>query len=216
MATRTRTRAIAERKQTGLAAGNSSKERARVSVADRRGMAWLKLLWETRGAQLLEFALTLPFLLVIGVAATDFGAAYNYKHILTNAAREGARITTSNTLSDASCPDTTPCSIEASADAVKQYLINAGLNGASCISPKAPSSSGTLTWTYSCNNVSLTINRGYVIGGGASGTVVPAARVTLTYPYTWTIGRVIGLLGTTITLPSTLTSTVVMQILVSG
>src|SRR5262249_45494754 len=140
-----------------------SNTKVTMSLAYRGGMAWLRQLRGTRGAQLLEFALALPFLVVILVGAIDFGGAYNVKHILTNAAREAARITVSNPLTDQSCTDPTPCSIEAAADAVKQYLTNARLSAASCINPKAPSSSGTLTWTYSCNNISLTINRGYVV-----------------------------------------------------
>jgi hypothetical protein len=42
--------------------------------------------------------------------------------------------------------------------------------------------------------------------------------VTLSYPYAWTLGRVIGLLvnGSTISFPTTLTTSVVMQILATG
>ncbi len=216
MATRSRSEAIPERQRVSSASG-SNNAMARMRVVNRRGLVWLKQLWGTGGAQLLELALALPFLAVLAVGVSDFGGAYNLKHILTNAAREAARITASNPLSDSSCTTTTPCSIEAAADAVKQYLTNAGLSAASCINPTSPSSSGTLTWTYSCSNITLTINRGLVLSGGASGTVIPSVQVTLSYPYTWTFGRVIGLLnGATITLPSTLSTTVVMEILAWG
>lgn len=215
MATRSRKEAIPERQRVS-SAGGSNNAMARKRVLDRRGLTWLKQLWGTGGAQLLELALALPFLAVLAVGVSDFGGAYNLRHILTNAAREAARITASNPLSDSSCTTTTPCSIEAAADAVKQYLTNAGLSKASCISPTSPNSSGTLTWTYSCSNITLTINRGLVLSGGASGTVIPSVQVTLTYPYTWTFGQVIGLLNGSITLPSTLTTTVVMEIIVSG
>jgi Flp pilus assembly protein TadG len=218
MPSRSGTGAVPERQRTRVASGSNNAE-VRMSFAHRSGMAWLKHLRGTRGAQLLEFALVLPFLAVLLVGAIDFGGAYNVKHILTNAAREGARITVSNTLTDSSCPDPTPCSIEAAADAVKQYLTNAGLSAASCINPKAPTSSGVLTWTYSCkgNNTSLTINRGYVISPQGSTTVIPSTQVTLTYPFTWTFGRIIGLLvnGATANTPSTLTSNAVMQNLTS-
>jgi Flp pilus assembly protein TadG len=181
------------------------------------GLHWncLRRLWVSgSGSQLLEFALALPFLLVILIGMIDFGGAYNLKQNLTNAAREGARIAVSNPLTDSTCSDPQPCSIEAAADAVSQYLTNAGLP-ASCISPTAPSSSGTLTWTYSCNGIILTINRGFVFTS-TGGTAVQGTQVTLTYPVTWSFNRIIGLLvrGVGATLPSTLTTTVVMQNLV--
>jgi hypothetical protein len=91
------------------------------------GLRWncLRRVWASgSGSQLLEFALALPFLLVILIGMIDFGGAYNLKQNLTNAAREGARIAVSNPLTNATCSDPQPCSIEAAADAVSQYLTN--------------------------------------------------------------------------------------------
>lgn len=45
-----------------------------------------------RGAALLETAITLPLILLISVAIFEFGRAYQTWQVLTNAAREGARI----------------------------------------------------------------------------------------------------------------------------
>lgn len=45
-----------------------------------------------RGAELIEFALALPLLLVIIMGIFDFGLAFQRYEILTNAAREGARL----------------------------------------------------------------------------------------------------------------------------
>ena len=45
-----------------------------------------------RGAALMEVALTLPLVLLIAVGIFEFGRAYQTWQILTNAAREGARI----------------------------------------------------------------------------------------------------------------------------
>ncbi len=45
-----------------------------------------------RGQALLETALTLPLLLFVSVAIFEFGRAYQTWQVLTNAAREGARI----------------------------------------------------------------------------------------------------------------------------
>jgi Flp pilus assembly protein TadG len=169
------------------------------------------------GAQLLEFALSLPFLLVLLVGIVDFGGAYNTRHILTNAAREAARITVSNPLNVYGATCSGDCSIQAAADAVKVYLVNAGLGQASCIDPTSSSNTG-LTWTFTCNNVTLTINRGYVVTGGAGGFDIPSTQVTLSYPYTWDFGHVVSLLvrGTWATLPSSITTTVVMQQIAPG
>lgn len=169
------------------------------------------------GAQLLEFALALPFLLVIVIGIIDFGGAFNLKQKMANAAREGARVSISNTLSDSSCTSSTPCSIEAAANAVANYMTNAGVDS-SCINPSSPSSTGTKSWTYTCpSGISLTIDRNYNFNTSA-GNPVQATKVTLTYPYTWTFNDVIGLLvrGAKTSLPTTLTTTAVMQNLVAN
>ncbi len=57
-----------------------------------------------RGAALLEAAITLPMLLLIAVGIFEFGRAYQTWQILTNAAREGARM--------AVLPDPTPGNVE--------------------------------------------------------------------------------------------------------
>jgi Flp pilus assembly protein TadG len=45
-----------------------------------------------RGTALLETALTLPLLLLVSVSIFEFGRAYQTWQVLTNAAREGARV----------------------------------------------------------------------------------------------------------------------------
>ena len=45
-----------------------------------------------RGAALLEVAITLPLLLLVSVGIFEFGRAYQTWQVLTNAAREGARM----------------------------------------------------------------------------------------------------------------------------
>jgi len=45
-----------------------------------------------RGAALLEVALTLPLVLFVSVGIFEFGRAYQTWQVLTNAAREGARV----------------------------------------------------------------------------------------------------------------------------
>ena len=45
-----------------------------------------------KGAQLVEFALVLPLLLLVVLAIADFGFMFQRYEVITNAAREGARI----------------------------------------------------------------------------------------------------------------------------
>jgi Flp pilus assembly protein TadG len=171
---------------------------------------------ETEGAQLLEFALVLPVLLVFVIGIIQFAGAYNLKQKMANGAREGARIAINNPLQDSSCTSVTPCAIQATANAVANYMTNAGVDS-SCISPSTPTSTGPgpETFTYTCSNgTSLTINRSYIYGGGA----LVGTQVILTYPYHWFFGNIIKLLvpSSNLALPSTLTETVVMQNLISS
>jgi Flp pilus assembly protein TadG len=45
-----------------------------------------------RGAALIETAVTLPLILLVSIAIFEFGRAYQMTQVLTNAAREGARV----------------------------------------------------------------------------------------------------------------------------
>ena len=75
-----------------------------------------RLIKNQRGAALLETAITLPLILLVSVAIFEFGRAYQTWQVLTNAAREGARVAIIN--------GTTP---EAIKDAVKTYAEVGGL-----------------------------------------------------------------------------------------
>jgi Flp pilus assembly protein TadG len=72
-----------------------------------------------RGAALIETAITLPIVLFICVAIFEFGRAYQTWQVLTNAAREGARVSviTGNTNQQVT-------------DAVRNYMTSGGLPGA--------------------------------------------------------------------------------------
>lgn len=165
---------------------------------------------ETEGAQLLEFALSLPVLLVFLIGIVQFAGAFSLKQKMANAAREGARVMVSNILSTSSCTSGY-CSVEAAASAVANYMTNAGVDS-SCINPAAPTSTTTNTWTYTCQSgISLTINNQY--NYTAAGNPETGTQVTVTYPYTWFFSNIIKLLvpNSTLSLPNTLTETAVMQ-----
>jgi hypothetical protein len=72
-----------------------------------------------RGAELIETALTLPLILLVVIGIIEFGFVFQKLEVVTNAAREGARVLV--------LPDFGP------ADAIarmEQYLDAAGLNSA--------------------------------------------------------------------------------------
>src|SRR5512132_138208 len=53
---------------------------------------WMRLRRDQRGTALIEMAFTLPLLLLISMGIIEFGRAFQTWQILTNAAREGARV----------------------------------------------------------------------------------------------------------------------------
>ena len=57
-----------------------------------RATSLLRRLRDERGAAIIETALTLPILLLVSVGIFEFGRAYETSQVLTNAAREGARV----------------------------------------------------------------------------------------------------------------------------
>ena len=71
-----------------------------------------------RGQALIETAIALPILLLVAVSIFEIGRAYQTSQILTNAAREGARI--------AVMPGTKVSDVQ---DVVKTYLQNGQLGG---------------------------------------------------------------------------------------
>jgi Flp pilus assembly protein TadG len=52
----------------------------------------MKLLKNERGQAVLETAMVLPLILLVSVSIFEFGRAYQTWEVLTNAAREGARV----------------------------------------------------------------------------------------------------------------------------
>lgn len=76
-----------------------------------KNRSFLRRLAGERGQALLETAMTFPLLLVVSVGIFEFGRAFQTWQILTNAAREGARM--------AVLPGTTTTNVQ---DRVTQYL----------------------------------------------------------------------------------------------
>jgi Flp pilus assembly protein TadG len=184
-------------------------------LLDRR--AWRALWFRREGAQLLEFALVLPLLIVLVVGIADFGAGYALKDKLSNAAREGARIAVSQpddlTNSQNTACNTAPCSVLSAANAAVVYLKNAGVNVCG-LDPTSITPTGSLSagWTYAATQgcpapgMSVLVERS--VSATVNGNTVLLTRVTISYPFKWTFGNVIKLLipesqySTTLTLSS--------------
>lgn len=61
-------------------------------MTSRKRVPALVRLKSERGAELIEFALVFPLLLLIVLGIVDFGFLFQRMEVITNAAREGARI----------------------------------------------------------------------------------------------------------------------------
>jgi Flp pilus assembly protein TadG len=77
-----------------------------------------------RGAEIIELALVTPLLLLILGAIIDFGFVFRSWEVVTNAAREGARV---GVLPSYSCTDGLAGDVE---PRVNDYLAAAGISGA--------------------------------------------------------------------------------------
>jgi Flp pilus assembly protein TadG len=101
------------------------------------------------GAELIEFGLTLPLLLLVVLGMIEFGFVFQQYEVVTNAAREGARIAILPTYSP-----TETARVDNAKARVNQYLTGAGLTyslatvtvGVPVSEPLAPPASGCV-WT---------------------------------------------------------------------
>lgn len=181
---------------------------------------------DDRGAQLVEFAVTLPLMMVFVVGIFDFSGAFTLKQKLTNMARDAARAAAAEPASDLSNP-TLPTSVSDTFQSVKNYLATNNINNCGIA---APVHTTGLTWKSTATGngcvtpgLILTINRGYYFPQtGASlpsvsctsqapgaQTAVIGTCVSIQYPYPWRFGRVASLLGSAVALPTEISATAV-------
>ncbi len=159
---------------------------------------------DTSATQIVEFAVALPLLLVMVVGIFDFGNAYNLKQKVTNAAREAARLGSSQPTSDLS--DAPPASILAIRDLVSNSLLSSRVNDCGLGSTSAVAAGAATPWkwsfTASCGtagNLVLTVDRGQVFTStvttsGGTAIKMLATNVSILYPYQWQFNRVATLL----------------------
>ena len=157
----------------------------------------LRRLWTGDSAsQMVEFAVSLPLLIVMVVGIFDFSGAYTLKQKLANAAREGARAAAADPATDLANGGT-PASVSDAFQVVDNYLQAEQIND--CGINPGSGSQAALTWTFTATagacNLSLAINRGF-----ATKTVGPPSvnaigtQVTIQYAYKWHFNSVITVL----------------------
>jgi Flp pilus assembly protein TadG len=166
------------------------------------GFRWL---WaEDRASQIVEFALSLPLLVIFVVGIFDFSGAISLKQKLTNAAREAARVAAADPANDLGNPsDAQPASVIDAFYVVDNYLISEKLNDCGLVPTNLVQTGGTLTWVSTATGcpgggtLTLTINRGCVTQQTINGNTVNLVGtcVTILYPYKWQYSSVAGLLG---------------------
>jgi len=169
---------------------------------------------DTRGASLVEFAVSLPLLVVLVVGIFDFGGAFNLKQELSNAMREGARFEAAQPTNDLCSSCTAPPSVDAARYVIDAYLIAARINDCGLAGLSASQSSSGPPWVYTSSgtctgSVILTIARDPSQGSGTPTCSLPAsnygsngvnvyllcANVSISYPYQWHFNNVIQLIS---------------------
>jgi hypothetical protein len=150
-----------------------------------------------------EFAVSLPLLIVLVVGIYDFGAAFNMKQELNNAVREGARFGAAQPTNDLYNSGTPP-SVDAIRSVVDSYMVAAKIND--CGLSGASGWSGTpLTWTYSANGCALplvlTICRGgqpcarqETVSGALNQINLLSTQIQISYPFQWHFNNVLQVL----------------------
>jgi len=173
-----------------------------------------------QGAQLVEFAVALPLLVVFVVGIFDFSTALTLKQRLENMARDAARAAASDLGNDlqGAANTTYPVSVLDVYYIVHNYLVANNLNDCGITPTSTPSG---LTWTFTASGngcpspgITLTVNRGYyypLAGGTPSATcqsqnpgsqmAILSTCVSIQYAYPWRFGRAASLLGFTAMLP---------------
>jgi len=175
-------------------------QRRRRAHFSRSAGSWapaVSLVKDERGSALLEFAITLPLLVVFVVGIYDFSGAFNQKQKIEQAAQEGAIIAGAQPMSDIATTTADPDSLHPVVTAVFNSLVGSGvLPSGTCNPPGAASGPTGLAWKYTISGcpdyLVITVNRGKGITSVSPAVV--GTVVTVEYPYHWRFNSVIQLL----------------------
>jgi Flp pilus assembly protein TadG len=104
-----------------------------------------------RGAAAVEFAIVLPLLVSIVLGTIDWGYYFFVQQVVTNAAREGARV---GTLYDPALPESEALALADAQDTAKAYLGGAGLELAGATALAEPAGNAiVVTVTYTTGSL---------------------------------------------------------------
>lgn len=161
-----------------------------------------------RGSALVEFAITLPLLVVFVVGIYDFSGAFNQKQKIEQAAQEGAIVIGSQPMNDIVVGNTDPVSLRPVVTSVFNSLVASGVVPVGICNPPGTITGGpNLQWTYTIPNCSSSGDLIIVLSRGISAAGQPVtvgSKVTVKYPYQWRFNSVIQLLipGANYSLPA--------------
>jgi Flp pilus assembly protein TadG len=192
-----------------------------------------RLRGDDRGAQLVEFAVALPLLVLFVVGIFDFSNAFTFKQKLTNVTRDTARLAAADPANDLQFPSTAaPASVIDAFEDVDKYLVANNINDCGLSTAAASNTPGSLIWTYTVSTncpgtLTVIINRGYyfspnlatqpanvncqppALSGGPTQTVLIGTCVSIQYPYQWRFGGIASILGRSQSLPPVITAAAV-------
>ena len=140
------------------------------------------------GAELIEFALAFPLLLLVVLGIVDFGFLFQRYEVITNAAREGARI--------AALPDYQANLAANVGDRVNQYLDGAGMTDLGRSVSVVPSTVVVGGFCVSTYTVTVTYPHSFsFVGGIASYFGGTLGRSSLTATSTMRAEAAVGACG---------------------
>ncbi len=192
----------------------------------------VRALWrQDSAAQLVEFAVTLPLLVVFVVGIFDFSGAFTLKQKLTNIARDSARAAAADPATDIAQPVTLPASISDAYQVITNYLQANNINLCGLSSGLGINGPGPI-WTFSVTpssssacGIIIIINRGYYLPATATTQPAPlncrpvsatagqlqvvSTCVSIQYAYQWRFGKVASVIGSNASLPMNISAVAV-------
>jgi hypothetical protein len=187
-------------------------------------------LLEERAAQMVEFAVALPLLILFVVGIFDFSNAFTLKQKLTNIARDTARTIAAEPTSDLAHPiGPLPLSVSDAFYVIDNYLKQNNINDCNVnVASGSLVTGAVLTWKFSVAatssstcGITIIVNRGYYFPvpflnqpPGPDCTVHPnpgsaqmvATCISIQYAYPWRFGQAASLLGRNTPLPPVITA----------
>jgi Flp pilus assembly protein TadG len=134
-----------------------------------------------RGAQVIEFAIVLPILLVVFAGIVDFGLIFNRYEVVVNAAREGARV--------GSLPNYTLAEVQTRVNNYLNAGLGAGTSANATVTMVGTNVASAVGDPYPARTVTVALTNGYwllgplitLVGGSSAqfGAITLTAEATM-------------------------------------